>query len=151
MTLQEQLREDMKQAMRDKNASALTAIRGVMSAMTNELVTLGRTPTDALSDEEAVVVIKREVKRRKDAIDQFTAGGRPDLAEDDKMEVETLSKYLPVMMSVEAIKEIALAKQAELGLTEKADSGKLMGAIIKETSGAADGADVKAVVESLFN
>lgn len=151
MTLQEQLREDMKQAMRDKNASALTAIRGVMSAMTNELVTLGRTPTDALSDEEAIVVIKREVKRRKDAIEQFTAGGREDLAEDDKLEVETLSKYLPAMMSMDAIKEIALAKQAELGMTDKSDSGKLMGAVMKETAGKADGADVKNVVESLFN
>lgn len=151
MTLQEQLREDMKQAMRDKNASALTAIRGAMSAMTNELVTLGRTPTDALSDEEAQTVIKREVKRRKDAIEQFTAGGREDLAEDDKLEVETLSKYLPEMMSVDAIKEIAIAKQAELGMTDKADAGKLMGAIMKETAGKADGGDVKTVVESLFN
>ncbi len=151
MTLQEQLKEDMKQAMRDKNSVALTAIRGVMAAMTNELVTLGRTPQDLLSDEEALKVVSREVKRRKDAIQQFTDGGRSDLAEDDMAEVEVLSKYLPTMMSLDDIKKVAEAKKAELGMTEKSDAGKLMGAVMKETAGKADGADVKSVVEGLFN
>lgn len=150
MSISAQIKEDMKQAMRDKNALALTAIRGVMSAFTNELVTMGRSPSDELSDAEVITVIKREVKRRKDAIEQFTAGGREDLADDDKAEVEVLSKYLPAAMSREQIVEIARAKIAELGVTDKSGIGQLTGAVMKATGGEADGNDVKSVLEELL-
>jgi uncharacterized protein len=150
MSISAQIKEDMKQAMRDKNALALTAIRGVMSAFTNELVTMGRSPSDELSDAEVITVLKREVKRRKDAIEQFTAGGREDLADDDKVEVEVLSKYLPAAMSREQIVEIARAKIAELGVTDKSGLGQLTGAVMKATGGEADGNDVRSVLEELL-
>ena len=150
MSLVLTIKEDIKNAMREKNAVALTALRGVSSAFTNELITQGKMPGDEITDELAITVLKREVKRRKDAIEQFLAGGREDLAEDDKAEIEVLAKYLPENMSIEKITEIAKAKMTEMGITDKSKMGQLMGAIIKEAGSSADGGDVKTVVESLL-
>jgi uncharacterized protein YqeY len=150
MSLVHDIKEAMKQAMRDKNTVALTALRGVLSAFTNEVVTLGRSPSDELQDAEAIVVLKREVKKRRDAIEQFTAGGREDLAEDDKAEVAVLSEFIPAGMSLDAIREIVLAKKDEMGITDASKMGQLIGAVAKETQGQADGSDIKSVVESLF-
>lgn len=144
------VREDMKNAMRAKDALALECIRGLMAAFTNELVTLKRMPSDTLSDDEALVVVKREVKRRKDAAQQFKDGGRPELAEKEEAEVVVLSKYLPAMASEAQIEEVVKAKIAELGAVDKASAGKLIGAISKHFAGTADGAVIKTVVERIL-
>lgn len=150
MSLQQQLKEDMKAAMKAKETQKLTAIRGVLSAFTNKLVELGKTPQDELSDEDAVAVIKTEVKRRKDAMQQFMDAGRDDLAEGEKVELDALEGYLPETMSQDAIREIAETKKAEMGITDKSQMGQLMGTLMSELGGQADGSDVKAVVDSLF-
>jgi uncharacterized protein YqeY len=121
-----------------------------MSGFTNELVALGRTPQDALTDDEVLAVIRRAVKQRKDAIEQFVAGGREDLADSEKAELALLEVYLPAMMPREEIQKIAEAKKTELGINDKSKSGMLMSTLMKELKGKADGADVKAVVEGLF-
>ncbi len=149
MSIVEQIKSDMKDAMRAKDAAALTAIRGLLSAFTNELVTLGRTPQDMLSDDEALTVIKRASKQRKDAIDQFEKGGRPELAEGEKVELAVIEKYLPETMSLDQIKTIAEAKIAEFG-GDKTKLGQIIGAVLKETAGQADGGDVKKVVTELL-
>ena len=149
MSIVEQIKSDMKDAMRAKDATALTAIRGLLSAFTNELVTLGQTPQDMLSDDEALTVIKRASKQRKDAIDQFEKGGRPELAEGEKVELAVIEKYLPATMSLDQIKTIAEAKVAEFG-GDKTKLGQIIGAVLKETAGQADGADVKKVVTELL-
>jgi uncharacterized protein YqeY len=144
MSLQEKIREDMKAAMKAKETDRLTTLRGILSAFTNELVSLGKTPQDTLSDEEASVVIAREAKKRKDAINQFTEGGRPELAEDEQKELVVLEEYLPAMMDKEEIRPIVEAKVAELG--EEANMGQVMGAVMAELSGKADGGDVREIV-----
>ncbi len=149
MSIVEQIKSDMKDAMRAKDATALTAIRGLLSAFTNELVNLGRTPQDTLTDEEAFTVIKRASKQRKDAIEQFEKGGRPELAEAEKTELAVIEKYLPATMSLDQIKTIAETKIAEFG-GDKTKMGQIIGAILKETAGQADGADVKKVVTELL-
>jgi uncharacterized protein len=149
MSTVEQIKSDMKDAMRAKDAQALTALRGLLSAFTNELVAIGRTPQDTLSDEEAVTVIKRASKQRKDAIEQFEKGGRPELAEDEKAELAVIEKYLPATMSIEDIKTIAEAKIAEFG-GDKTKLGQIIGAVLKQTAGQADGGDVKKVVTELL-
>lgn len=136
--------------MMAKDTVKLTVIRGLVSAFTNELVALGRTPQSALTDEEVLNVIRRAVKQRKDSVEQFTKGGRADLAEAENAELALLSVYLPQMMSQDDIRAIAEAKKAELGVTDKSKVGILMSALMKDLKGKADGADVKAVVESLF-
>lgn len=150
MTLAEQLTNDMKEAMRAKDTVKLTVVRGLKAACTNELVTLGRMPQDVLSDEEILTVIRRESKRRKDSIQQFTDGGRADLAENEQAELKVIEAYLPQMMSIDEIRPIAEAKKAALGVTDKTGAGKLVGALMAELKGKADGADVKTVVDSLF-
>ncbi|MBU3668583.1 MAG: GatB/YqeY domain-containing protein [Candidatus Taylorbacteria bacterium] len=150
MTLQETIKGSLKEAMMAKDTVRMTVIRGLMSAFTNELVAIGRTPQDSLTDDEVLTVIRRGVKQRKDAIEQFTTGGRPDLAESEAAELKILEVYLPQMMSREEIKTFAEAKKAELGVTDKTKVGILMSALMKDLKGKADGSDVKAVVESLF-
>jgi len=87
----------------------------------------------------------------QDSIEQFLKGGREDLAETEKEELPTLEAYLPQMMSIEEIRPIAEAKKAELGVEDKSKMGVLMGAVMKETKGQADGGDVKTVVEELLS
>lgn len=149
MSIVEQIKSDMKDAMRAKDAAALTAIRGLLSAFTNELVAIGRTPQDSLTDDEAITVIKRASKQRKDAIEQFEKGGRPELAEGEKTELAVIEKYLPETMSLDQIKTIAEAKIAEFG-GDKTKLGQIIGAVLKETAGQADGGDVKKVVTELL-
>lgn len=150
MTLQETIKEAIKDAMRAKDAVALDTLRGLSAAMSNEAVTLGRTPKDPLSDEEALTVVRRGSKQRKDAIAQFEAAGRPELAEDEKAQLAIIEKYLPQMMSRDDIRPLAIAKAAELGAISKDQAGALMKALMVDLKGRADGGDVKAVVEDLL-
>ena len=149
MSIIEQIKGDMKEAMKAKDAVSLTVIRGLMSAFTNELVAIGRTPQDTLTDDEALAVIKRASKQRKDAIDQFVSGGREDLAESEKAELAVIEKYLPALMTEDQIRPIAEAKIAEFG-GDKSKMGQIIGAVVKETGGQADGGDIKKVVMELL-
>ena len=151
MSLQKDIHAKIKEAMIAHDAVKLTVLRGLFTAFTNESVAKGKTPQDELSDDDAIAVIKRAVKQRKDSVDQFTKGGRMDLVETENAELKILETFLPKMMSKEDIKKVALAKKAELNVTDKAGMGKFMGALMKEFKGMADGMDVKEVVESLFN
>lgn len=151
MTLHESLRESLKEAMKAKDAVTLRTVRSIMTACTNELVASSRTPQDMLSDEEVLAVIKRLSKQRKESILQFESNGRPELAEPEHEELAVLEAYLPTMMTQEQIRPVAEAKMAELGVTDKSKLGILVGAVMKELGGKADGGDVKAVVDSLFN
>lgn len=151
MTLHESLRESLKEAMKAKDAVRLRTVRGIMTACTNELVATGRTPQDMLDDTGVLTVIKRLAKQRKESILQFEAAGRQDLADPEKEELVVLDAYLPTLMTQDEIRPFAEAKKAELGVTDKSKLGQLVGAVMKELAGKADGGDVKVVVESLFN
>src|SRR3989344_4807770 len=116
--LHAQIKQEVKQAMLARDADKVNVVRGLLASFTNELVTLKRTPQGELTDDEALAVIKRAVKQRKDSITQFEAGGRPELAEAEKKELVILETYLPASMPREEIKKIALAKKQELGITD---------------------------------
>lgn len=150
MSLQKDIHSQIKEAMLKKEAVRLSVLRGLSAAFTNELVAKMRKPTDELKDDEAMAVIKRSVKQRKDSIEQFQKGGRPDLVESETAELKILETFLPKMMSREEIQKIAEAQKAKLGITDKSKLGQFIGAVMRETKGQADGQDVKAVVESLF-
>lgn len=151
MSLQLQIKEQIKEAMKAKDQVKLGVVKGLSAAFVNELVNLKRMPTDELSDEEASGVIRRAVKQRKDSIEQFTAGGRADLAETEKAELAILETYLPALMSKEEVKKIAESKAKELGVTDKSKAGQLMGSLMKELRGKADGDTVKAVVDEILS
>lgn len=144
------IREKLKDAMRSKDQVALDTYRGILSAFTNELVASGKTPQDEVTDDIALSVIKRTIKQRKDAIEQFTAGGREDLANDDRAQLALLEIFQPAQMSESDIRVIAEKKKAELNISDKSKLGILVGAVMKETGGNADGQVVKQIVESLF-
>jgi uncharacterized protein YqeY len=150
MNLQEQIKEQMKEAMRAKEKRTVMTLRGLMSAFTNELVAQGKMPTDMLSDEEAIVVITREAKRRKDSIAQYADAGREELASDEKEELAILEAFLPELMSEDEIREVVMKKKEELGANDASSKGQLIGAVMAELKGKADGALVNQVISSLF-
>jgi uncharacterized protein YqeY len=151
MSLQVEIKESLKESMKAKDSVRLSVVRNILTSITNELVSKGKTPQDSLGDDDVLAVIKRLSKQRKDSIDQFEKGGRPELAEVEKVELAILEKYLPELMIQENIRPIAEAKKIELGIDNPAKKGQLMGAVMKELAGRADGTDVKAVVDLLFN
>lgn len=136
------------EAMRAKDSARLMALRNLKAAFITEGISLKK--TDALTDNEALVVIKRSVKQRKDSIDQFRKGGREEMAKAEEAELKVLESYLPAQMPEKEVRKIAEAVKAKLGVTDKTKLGQLIGAVLKETKGKADGGIVKKVVESLF-
>ena len=150
MSLHQQIKEQIKEAMKSKDAVRLGVVRGIVATCTNELVSLKQKPDEELSDEEVLNVIRRQVKQRKDSIEQFTNGGRNDLAESEKSELDILETYLPAQMSEDEVMSFAKAKMTKLGISDKTKSGMLMSAIMKDLKGKADGAMVKSAVDSLL-
>lgn len=140
----------MKKAMFAKNELRLNTLRGLIAAFTNELVATRRKPTEEFPDDDALEVIRRGVKQRKDSIEQFGAGGRQDLVKQEEAEMKILLEFLPAAMPEEEIRKLAETKKAELGITDKSKMGMLIGTVMKELKGRADGAEVKKVVENLF-
>ena len=149
--LYEDIRAALKDAMKAKDEVKLRTVRSMLTAFTNELVATGKTPQDIPDDATVLTVIKRLAKQRKDSIEQYEAAGRHDLSAPEKEELVVLEAYLPTMMRQDEIEPIAKAKIAELGVTDKSKMGVLVGILMKELNGKADGADVKAVVERLLS
>lgn len=150
-TLQTKIKNETKEALRAKDTLRLLVLRGLLSEFINTLVSQKRKPSEEISDEDALQVINRAAKQRKDSIEQFTKGGRQDLVEKEEAELVILEEYLPKMMDKDDIQKLAKAKKDELGIVDKSDIGKLMGAIMSELKGKADGNTVKEVVSSLFD
>ena len=132
------------------DALRLRAFRAMSAAFTNELVAKNKKPQDMLTDDEALVVITRLAKQRKDSIEQFKKGNREDLVKEEEAELSILETYLPKMMSKEEVVKIATAKKSELGINDATKKGVLMSALMKDLKGKADGMTVKKVVDSLF-
>ena len=141
----------MKQAMLAKDAIKLNSLRGLLAAFTNELVAKKRKPTEELSDDEALAVIARAVKQRKDSIEQFKKGNREDLVANEEAELAVISVYMPAQMSKEEIEVVVKNKASELGVTDKTGANKLMGIVMKELKGQADGNEVKTVIDAMFS
>ena len=150
MPLHTSIKNQLKDAMKARDEVRLRTVRNMLTAFVNELVATGKKPSEMLGDKEVLAVITRLAKQRKDSIEQFQKGGRADLAREEEKELVVLEDYLPKMMSREEIEPIARAKKEQLGITDKSKMGQLVGAILKELNGKADGADVKAVIEKLF-
>lgn len=151
MTLHQQFKTEMIEAMKAREVTRLGVLRGLLSQFTNELVASKRKPDEQLNDEEVLTVIRRAVKQRRDSIEQFEKGGRNDLADVEKSELLILEKYLPAQLSKEKIIEVAKAKMEQLDIKDKSKSGILMSAIMKDLKGQADGTAVKSVVEELLS
>lgn len=148
--LHEQIKNSIKEAMMAKDAIRLETLRAMLSGFTNELVGKGKKPNEMLADQEALEVIARLAKQRRDSIEQFKKGGREDLVKVEEAQLAILETYLPKLMDKSEIQKIAEAKKAELQITDATKRGLLMSAIMKDLKGKADGALVKEVVDALF-
>lgn len=146
--MQEQIKASIKAAMIAKEMDKLQVLRLISAAFTNELVSQGHPPTDPLSDEDCMKVVKRLAKQRKDSIEQFTAGGRADLAESELAELAIIEELLPAQMSEAEIEEKVKAKLAAEPI-DSTKKGIFVGQMMKELGGNADGALVKAVIDRL--
>jgi len=144
MTLQEQLLQDMKAAMKQKEQIRLTTIRQIRATIKNREIEIGQ----ELDDEEVLKVISTLVKQHKDSIEQFTKGGRDELAEKEQAELAVLESYLPQQMSEEDV--VALVKEAieAVSATSMKDIGKVMKYIMPKTQGRADGKMINQLVKS---
>ncbi|MDF1738937.1 MAG: GatB/YqeY domain-containing protein [Verrucomicrobiales bacterium] len=136
--LSQQITEDMKTAMREKNAVALGTIRMLKSSIKNAAIEKGGADAE-LSDTELVAVIRKEVKKRQDSIEQYESAGRPELAEKEKEEMAVLNGYLPEPLSEEKIAAIIDAAIAEVGATSRKEMGQVMKLVQEQTAGRADG------------
>jgi uncharacterized protein YqeY len=150
MAIHENLKKEIPDTMRAKDEVKLRTLRSLVTAMTNEVVAKKRKPDEFLADDEALAVLKRAANQRKDSIEQFEAAGRHELAEPEKLELAIIQGYLPAQMSEEEVKSAVTAKAAELGVTSKVDANKLIGALMRDLKGKADGALVKEAVEKLL-
>ena len=154
---QTELKEAIKTAMKARETVKLNVLRGISTMVTNELVAKGRGPDGEITADEMLAIIVRASKQRKDSIEQFEKGGRPELAVAEKEELAIIQTLLPAQMSQDEIVAGAKEKAAELGIdlstkleAGKTGSNKLMGMLMKDLKGRADGNDVKAVVDNLF-
>jgi uncharacterized protein len=150
MSLQTDIKAQIIDAMKAKDAGRVSVLRGLSAAFVNELVAKKRKPDEELSDEEVLAVISKEARKRKDSIEQFEKGGRADLAESEKAELNILSAYLPAQMSYEEVLSFVKQKQTEMSVTDKAKAGQFMGQVMKDLKGKADGQVVKQAIDSLF-
>ena len=122
-------------------------MRFLISAIKNFQIENKLKGEDYLKDDDIIAVIRRQVKQRKDSIAEYEKGNRPELAEKERAEMEMLENYLPAQAGEEKIREIVKAKKAELSIADKSGFGKLMGVVMAELKGQADGDAVKKVVE----
>ncbi|GAA5481017.1 GatB/YqeY domain-containing protein [Haloferula sargassicola] len=133
-----QIQEDLKAAMKAKDADRLTVIRALKTALTNASIEKGGLNTP-LTDTEAMAVVRKQVKQREDSASQFEAAGRNDLAAKERAEIEVLQAYLPAALSHEDMVAMVEAAIAETGATTKADMGKVMKLVQERAAGRADG------------
>jgi hypothetical protein len=145
MSLQKQIMEEMKKAMKSKDTIALQALRSVKSAFL-----LAKTETgsvEELSEEQELKIIQKQVKQRKDSAAIFIKQNREDLAVPELAEIAVLEQFLPEALSEEKIEEIVLNTIQKLGASGMKDMGKVMGIVSKELSGQADGKTISMLVK----
>ncbi len=133
-----QLQEDLKTAMKAKDTVALNALRALKTALTNAAIEKGGLGTP-LDENEALAVIRKQVKQRQDSIAQFAANNRPELAATEQAEIAILERYLPAALSAEDLDAIITAAIAETGANSKADLGKVIKLVQAKAEGRADG------------
>lgn len=150
MTLQSQVDNDIKDAMRAREVTRLNALRMLKAAMKNAAIEKGGAEA-VLEDVEAAVVIRKQIKQRQDAIEGFEKGDRPELAANERAEIEVLSAYLPKALSPEEVAQLVKEAIAEAGATSKQQMGAVMKIVTAKAAGRADGKTLSAAVQKFLS
>jgi uncharacterized protein YqeY len=151
MTLHQTIKDQIKEALRAKDTIRLDTLRGLNALFQNELMSASPA-TEFLADDKVLALIKRSVKQHKDSIEQFEKGGRTDLVSKEKAELVILESFMPTMMPYDQVKIVARTRIDALksqGSFDPKATGKIVGMLIKELAGKADGADIKRAVDEL--
>jgi len=143
MSLVERLNGDMKQAMKNKDKDKLSVIRMVKASLQNEGIKLGK---QELSEDEELTVLSRELKQRKDSLQEFDKAGRQDLVEKLQAEIVIVEEYMPKQLSEDELNVIVTEAIAATNASTKADMGKVMSHVMPKVKGRADGSLVNRLV-----
>ena len=150
MKFQEQLDHDLKEAMKARQAERLAVLRMLKAALKNAAIEKGGADA-VLDDAEALAVVRKQVKQRHDSVEGFEKGGRPELAANEKAEIEVLNAYLPAQLSESDITAIVQAAITEAGATSKAQMGAVMKIAQAKADGRADGKALSQAVQKLLS
>ena len=148
MSLQNQVMDKMKEAMKAKDTIALQALRAVKSAFL-----LAKTETgvkEEITEEQAIKIIQKQVKQRKDSAAIFITQNRQDLADPELLEIAVLEQFLPAALSEEEIEKVVASTITKLGALGMKDMGKVMGVVSNTLSGQADGKVISTLVKKLL-
>ena len=143
MGLLEQLTRDMKEAMKARDKERLSTVRMLKAALQNESIHLNKD----LSEDEALTVLSRELKQRKDSLEEFRNADRDDLVQKVQTEIDVILTYMPEPLSDQDLEKLIDETIAESGATSKADMGKVMQLIMPKVKGKADGGKVNKFVQ----
>ncbi|MFD1455770.1 GatB/YqeY domain-containing protein [Levilactobacillus lanxiensis] len=147
MSLETQLNTDLKTAMKAHDKLSLNVIRMMKAALTNEKVKQGHD----LSEDEELTIVSRELKQRKESMAEFAKGNRDDLVEGVKAEIAIVEKYAPKQLSEDDIAKIVADSIAKVSASGMGDFGKVMGVVMPQVKGKADGAIVNKTVKAQLN
>jgi len=147
MSLVDTIRKDMFQASKDGDKDRENILKMAIASVKNAEIEKG----EELKKEEIQKILRKEVKKIKDSIEQFKEMGRDDLVAKEVVQLEVLQEYLPQPLSEKEVREVVEAKIEELGAEDMRDMGKVMGAAMKELEGKADGNTVKDIVQEILS
>lgn len=147
MSLVDTLRKDMFQASKEGLVDKSDILKMAIASIKNAQIEV----EEELTDAEIQKILRKEVKKIKDSIEQFEKMGRQDLVEKEELQLEVLNSYLPELLSEDDVKKIVESKIKELGASSMKDMGKVMGVVMKELDGKTDGNTVKTIVQELLS
>lgn len=147
MALKDQIMADLKEAMKQKQQERLRVLRSLKAKLLEKEISERKGGEGELNDEQVVEVLMKAAKQRKESIEQFEEGDREDLAENEREELAIIESYLPEMLSEDEIREVARKKIDDMGAEDMSDMGRVMGAMMQELKGQAEGSKVSKVVK----
>ncbi|MCF8307683.1 MAG: GatB/YqeY domain-containing protein [Bacteroidales bacterium] len=150
MSLEKQINEDLKQAMRDKDQRKLSALRAIKSALLIEKTNKDQTSGEEIPESVEMQLLQKQVKQRKESAEQYEEQGRTDLAEEERFQASIIEKYLPDQMDEQQLENEIKAIIDEVGATSMQDMGKVMGAATKRLAGKAENKKISEIVKSLL-
>ncbi|RYY94202.1 MAG: GatB/YqeY domain-containing protein [Chitinophagaceae bacterium] len=148
MSLEQQIMDQMKEAMKSKNEAALRSLRAIKAEIIKAKTEPGA--GGELAEDKVIPMLQRMVKQRRDSLDIFSQQGRPELAQKEQEEIDVIARFLPQQLSEEELKNELRAIIAQVGASSPADMGKVMGVASKQLAGRSDGKAISAAVKELL-
>ncbi|MCU0535531.1 MAG: GatB/YqeY domain-containing protein [Hydrococcus sp. Prado102] len=148
MSLKDRISEDIKLAMKAKDKIRLETVRSIKKALIEKEVAVRPTGQDSLTQEQELELLSQQAKQRRDSIEQYRNGGRDDLADKEAQELAIIETYLPKQLSDEEIGAVVDEIITSVGATTVKDLGKVMGAVMQQLKGKADGKKIQTMVKS---